>query len=60
MFKMDNDPRIIGSEKGLSKGIPRNRNRSLASMSYRSFIIFCGDMSLREHVRADSGRGCSI
>ena len=46
MFKMDNDPRIIGSEKGPSKGIG-NIIRSLSIDELPQFYnILRGDMSL--------------
>ena len=46
MFKMDNDPRIIGSEKGPGKGIG-NIIRSLSIDELPQFYnILRGDMSL--------------
>lgn len=46
MFKMDNDPRIIGSEKGLGKGIGNFIRKTSIDELPQFWNILKGDMSL--------------
>ena len=46
MFKMENDPRVIGSEKGPGKGIGNFIRKTSLDEFPQFFIVLKGDMSL--------------
>ena len=46
MFKMENDPRVIGSEKGPGKGIGNFIRKTSLDEFPQFFNVFKGDMSL--------------